>query len=131
MEQFINHLAGRLRRAPILKEGWARENAAEFNSAAVAIRQRPLKLAITIALTLAAHLLDLLVLYCLFRAYRQPIQPGPLVAGYAMGVLFWIVSITPQGIGIVEGVMTLVYSSLGVPGAVAATVSLVFRGLSF
>jgi len=53
------------------------------------------------------------------------------VAGYAVGILFWIVSITPQGIGVVEGVMTLAFTSLGIPTAVAATVVLAFRGLTF
>ncbi len=48
-----------------------------------------------------------------------------------MGMLFLIVSITPQGIGVVEGVMTLVFTSLGVPAAQAAVVSLAFRGLTF
>ncbi len=48
-----------------------------------------------------------------------------------MGILFWIVSPTPQGIGVVEGVMTLVFTSLGVPAAVSTTVTLAFRGLTF
>ncbi len=48
-----------------------------------------------------------------------------------MGVLFWIVSPIPQGIGLVEGIMTLTYASLGVPTETAAIVSLSFRGLTF
>jgi len=35
------------------------------------------------------------------------------------------------GIGVVEGIMTLVFTSLGIPAAVAATVTLAFRGLTF
>ena len=54
-----------------------------------------------------------------------------LVAGYAMGVLFWIISITPQGIGVVEGMMTLTFASLGVPIESATVISLAFRGLTF
>ena len=131
VQRAVNNLAARFKRPPLLKEDWALENADGFTGAAAAIRMRPLKLAITIGYALIAHFLDLLVLYLLFRAFDQPIQLGPLVAGYAMGILFWIVSITPQGIGIVEGVMALVYTSLGIPGAIATTVSLVFRGLSF
>ncbi len=131
IQGLINRLALRVRKDPILKDSWAVENSAEFTGAAVAIRQRPIQIFSTIGYTLIAHILALSVLYLLFRAFRQPVQFGPLVAGYAMGILFWIVSITPQGIGVVEGVMALVYTSLGIPGAVATTVSLVFRGLSF
>jgi phosphatidylglycerol lysyltransferase len=45
--------------------------------------------------------------------------------------LFWIVSITPQGIGVLEGVMALVYTSLDVPVAKVTVISLAFRGLTF
>ena len=67
----------------------------------------------------------------LFLAFIQPVGIGALVAGYAVGDLFRIVSITPQGIGFVEGMMTLTFTSLSIPGEVAATVALVFRGLTF
>jgi uncharacterized membrane protein YbhN (UPF0104 family) len=45
-------------------------------------------------------------------------------------MLFWMVSITPQGIGMVEGAMVLVCTSLGVPAAEATAITLAFRGLS-
>jgi hypothetical protein len=48
-----------------------------------------------------------------------------------MGVLFWIVSITPQGIGVVEGTMALVFTSLGIPAERATLIALSFRGLTF
>jgi len=130
-QRLANGLASRLKRAPFLAEDWASTNGEEFIIAATAMFNHPLRLAQTLGLALAAHLLDILCLYTLFLAFNQPLKIGPLIAGYAMGILFWIVSITPQGIGVVEGVMALVYTSLGVPSAVAATVSLAFRGLTF
>jgi phosphatidylglycerol lysyltransferase len=126
-----DRLATLLRRPTFLSEEWASKNAEEFNLAAVAVAQHPSSLVRTILAAFLAHLLDILTLYILFQAFRQPISIGALVAGYAMGILFWIVSITPQGIGVVEGVMALTFTSLGVPGAVAATVVLAFRGLTF
>ncbi len=78
-----------------------------------------------------AHLIDLTTLYALFLAFNQPVSLGALVAGYAVGVLFLVISITPQGIGVVEGMMALVFTSLGIPGTVAATVTLAYRGLTF
>lgn len=82
-------------------------------------------------MALIAHLVDLTSLYALFLAFHEPVGIGVLVAGYAIGVLFWIVSITPQGIGVVEGMMALVYTSLGVPAAQGAVIVLAFRGLTF
>jgi phosphatidylglycerol lysyltransferase len=130
-QRLANTLAGKIRRPPFLAENWADVNSAELITAAQAMLKRPGRMLGTLGFALGAHLLDILTLYCLFIAFFQPIKAGPLIAGYAMGILFWIVSITPQGIGVVEGVMTLVYTSLGIPPNIAATVSLAFRGLTF
>jgi phosphatidylglycerol lysyltransferase len=131
IQGLANSLAARFKRPPFLADEWVDHNAAEFTEAAAAVGKRPARLARTILFALAAHLLDLACLYVLFLAFHQDIKFGPLVAGYAMGILFWIVSITPQGIGVVEGVMALVYTSLGVQAEIATTVSLAFRGLTF
>ena len=48
-----------------------------------------------------------------------------------MGILFWNISPVPQGIGVVEGVMALVYTSLGIQGFIAALIVLAFRSLNF
>jgi len=126
-----NWVFGRLNRSLSLADDWAEKNAEEFNQAAAAVSSHPSRLMRTIGVALLAHLLDLVTLDLMFRAFNQPIGLGALVAGYAVGILIWIVSITPQGIGIVEGVMALTFTSLGIPGAVAATVALAFRGLTF
>jgi uncharacterized protein (TIRG00374 family) len=130
-EKTLNKLAKRLHRHPFLAEDWAEQMTEEFRIAALAIAKYPMKLARTLSIALAAHMIDIASLYTLFLAFNQPIQYGPLVAGYAMGITFLVISPTPQGIGFVEGIMTLVYSSIGIPGSVAATVSLAFRGLTF
>ncbi len=122
---------GRLHRSLSLASDWAQKNTEEFSNASSAIAGHPSLIVRTVAVAFFAHLLDIATLYILFRAFNQPIGLGALVAGYAVGILFWIVSITPQGIGVVEGVMALVFTSLGIPGAVATTVALAFRGLTF
>lgn len=127
----VNRMSEKLRHSPILPEDWARKNVEEFNQASLAVSGRPSRLIRTVGIAFLAHLLDIITLYILFRAFNQSIGLGTLVSGYAVGILFWIVSITPQGIGVVEGVMALTFSSLGISGAVAATVVLTFRGLTF
>lgn len=119
------------RRGPWLPEQWAEDQAGELAAMAETIRTRPWQAGRVLAVALAAHALDLLSLYALFLAFSRPVGIGVLVAGYAMGILFWIVALTPQGIGVVEGVMALVYASLGVPAAQATAVALSFRGLTF
>ncbi|HET6456800.1 MAG TPA: flippase-like domain-containing protein [Armatimonadota bacterium] len=109
----------------------AAHSAAEFTEAAGAIRQHPRRLIPVFGIALTLHVIDIACLYTLFLAFRQPVMLGPLVAGYSMAILFWVVSITPQGIGVVEGVMALVYTSLGIPSARATIIALAFRGLAF
>jgi uncharacterized protein (TIRG00374 family) len=131
LKGLVNGIARRLKREDFLKEDWADRNAVEFSDASAAIARYPMRLARMIGILLISHLVDLASLYALFLAFQSQVSLGVLVAGYAMGILFWIVSPTPQGIGVVEGVMPLVFASLGVPAAVATAVSLSFRGLTF
>ena len=131
LQRTINGVANRLRRPAALADGWAEEIATELIDAAVAIAAHPWKLLRTLGIGLAAFVVDILSLYTLFLAFRYPVGTGTLVAGFAIGFLFWIVAITPQGIGVVEGVMALVFNSLEVPAATATVIALAFRGLTF
>jgi uncharacterized protein (TIRG00374 family) len=127
----VNQVVGWLRRPVLLEDDWADKNAAEFAQASFAITNYPRRLGRTLAIALGAHLVDLASLYTLFLAFHQPIGLGPLIAGFAVGILFLVVSPIPMGIGVVEGVMSLVYISLGIPGEAAAVITLAFRGLTF
>ncbi len=131
IQSLVNRIGGWFRHPQLLDPDWAYTNAAELTAASQAVTEAPSRLARLLLVSLAAYLVDLTSLYVLFHAFGQAIGFGPLVAGFAMGVLFWIVSPIPQGIGLVEGVMTLTYTSLGIPAGTAAVVSLAFRGLTF
>jgi phosphatidylglycerol lysyltransferase len=129
--RLINGMGSWVKRPFILSEHWAEKSAQDFSSAASAIRAHPTQVAVTLLIALGLHLTSLVSLYCLFRAFHQTPTPVILVVGYAMSFLFMIVSPTPSGIGVVEVVVPLVYSSMGVPAAAGTAVTLSFRGLSF
>ncbi len=131
IQSMVNRIGGWFKRPNLLDADWAYNNAAELTDASQAVATYPARLVRLLLVMLAAYAIDLLSLYVLFYAFGQAIGLGPLMAGFAIGVLFWIVSPIPQGIGLVEGVMTLTYTSLGVPANMAAIVSLAFRGLTF
>ncbi len=131
VQRTANRLMVRFGRPAVLEEGWADHNSTQFTEAAQAIATQPRRVARSFGIALGAHLIDLATLLVLFLAFHQAVGLGILVGGYAMGVLFWIVAITPQGIGIVEGIMALVFTSLGVPVARATVIALAFRGLTF
>ncbi len=127
----VNRLGGRFGQVPLIAEGWAERSAAEFSAAARAVARHPDRLVRMLAVAGLGHLLNLATILALFPAFRAPIDAGALVAGYAMCYLFAVVAITPVGIGVVEGVTAVVYTSLGVPASAAAIISLAFRGLAF
>jgi phosphatidylglycerol lysyltransferase len=131
VRRLANRIAHLIKRPDFLDESWVEHNTNEFTEAAIAIAAQPALLLQTMGVAFLAHLVDLTSLYFLFLAFHQKVHFGILVAGYAMGILFWIVAITPQGIGVVEGIMTLVFASLGIPIEHATVISLAFRGLTF
>jgi uncharacterized protein (TIRG00374 family) len=126
-----NRISRRILHRDVVSEEWIHKMAADLSGAAEAIGKKPKRLARTLGVALASHLTDMCCLAVLFFAFGEHITFGPLMAGYAVAMVFWIVSPTPQGVGVVEGTMALVYKSLGVPPEKAAVVVLAFRGLSF
>lgn len=126
----LNQLAVRLRRPPFVAEDWAERTACDFVGAACDISGHSVRLGYTLTTALAVHLINVACLYTVSLAYRQPLSLGALVAGFSMDVVFSVITFIPHGIGIVEGVMALVFVSLGVPIDRAIVITLVFRGLN-
>ena len=124
-------LAVALRRKPFLADDWAERHAEQYAEASVALARQPRGVVLTILVAFLGHFINLLALYALFLAFHTEVGAGALVAGYALGILFLIVSPTPMGIGFVEGIMTITFTSLGVASETATVVTLAFRGLSF
>lgn len=113
-----------------LKRGWGAEQAQHASTSAGALFAEPGRLLAPLGLAMAAHLMDLLCLAFLARAFGLHLTPGTLLSAFSVGLLFWIVAITPDGLGAVEGMMTVTFVALGVPVVKAAAVTLAFRGLA-
>jgi uncharacterized protein (TIRG00374 family) len=95
------------------------------------IRLNPRALILPFALSITGKCLLIAVLYLSALAFNAPLTPGSLIAGFSMAYLFMIVSPTPQGIGVVEGALTLYLRSFGMQLEQAAVVVLAYRGFSF
>lgn len=105
--------------------------AADLEEVIVAVRRRPGQAIRPLLHAFSLEGLNLATLAAAFWAVGYPIHPGVLVAGYAIGVLFMIVSITPSGVGVVEGAMTVTFTSLLVPLESAVAATLLFRLFTF
>lgn len=71
------------------------------------------------------------ILLCAFLAFQVPYSGGTIIGGFAIGYLFMIVSPTPSGIGVVEGILPLALKSLRVLWSQAVVVTIVYRAMTF
>jgi uncharacterized protein (TIRG00374 family) len=128
-QKTYNLLAGRFSPRRALEPGWAAGAAADLGAAGRMILSEPHSIRRTLLPGMSLHLINLGILFALLQAFHLSLSPWTLLAGYCTGILFWIVSITPQGIGFVEGMMILVFTASGAPGEKAFAAILAFRGL--
>jgi len=123
--------ARKLRHPEWIGEDWGRRHAEEFADAALFISARPRRLGLVLAVSVAMQVVLIGCLGALFAAFEQPVGGGLLLAGFGVGVLFWVVAITPQGVGVVEGMMAMLFVAFGIAQAKAVTIALAFRGITF
>ncbi len=131
----INKILRPILRRDYLSEQRAHEFAHDAASGLIELREDfrkdPKTLAWPFALALSNRALLLTVFFLMFMAFKTPFSPGTIIAGFAIGYLFLIVSPTPAGIGVVEGILTVTLRSLNVPLGSAAVITLAYRGFTF
>jgi uncharacterized protein (TIRG00374 family) len=67
------------------------------------------------------------ILWAAFHSVSHPLSPGLVMVGFGVGLFISLVSFVPGGLGIMEGSMTAVFVSLGVPLHQAVVAVLIFR----
>jgi hypothetical protein len=114
-----------------LSEARAHSFASEIAEGLGALPEKPRSLFRPFLLSLATKILLMGILICSFLSFSVPFTAGTIIGGFAIGYLFLIVSPTPSGIGIVEGVMAITLGSLGVNFSQAVVITLAYRGMTF
>jgi len=71
--------------------------------------------------------LMLATLYAAFECVEHPVPMHVVVIGFSTGVFLSVINLVPGGIGIMEGSMAAVFSSLGVPLETAVVATVIFR----
>jgi uncharacterized protein (TIRG00374 family) len=129
------HLVNRVMRPFIhreyLNQARAYEFAYEMAEGLKFLPERPRELATPILFSFANKALLISVLLFTFLAFKVSFTVGTVIGGFAIAYLFLIISPTPAGIGIVEGMMPLALSSLHVPWSQAVIITLAYRGITF
>jgi len=80
-------------------------------------------------LAIAAHFINILTLAFVFLAFAGSFNILAVIATFTAGLLYTIVSVTPQGVGVAETIMITTICSFGIDLPTAAVVTLVYRSL--
>jgi len=131
MARLVNRAAYPFIHREYLSEARAHEFANEMAYDLKSLPERPRSLITPLLYAFANKSLLMCVLLSIFLAFQVPFSAGTIIGGFAIAYLFLIVSPTPSGIGIVEGVMPLALSSLRVPWSQAVIITLAYRGITF
>ena len=131
LQALIRRIGSWFNHPHLVKDNWARNNANDFADGANAIAENPRKLGWTLLWGGILHVINLAGLYMFFQAFQQPVRLGTLIAGFGIGIIFFVITVIPQGVGAVEGVMSLVFTSLGISKTNAVVIALSFRGVNF
>ena len=131
MVRHLNKLVKPFRKREIVSEENAREFALEIVVGVNALKHVRFGWLRPLVLTLINKLLLVTILGIIFLAFKVPTSVAIVIAGFSIAYLFVIVSPTPAGVGIVEGVMTLGLKSLGIPLEAAVVVTMAYRAVTF
>lgn len=129
--RFVNRLLRLFIHRDYLREERAHAFADEIADGLSGVTQKPRKLLNPVLFGLLNKTLLMFILWCSFLSFEVPASIGTIIGGFAIGYLFTIVSPTPSGVGVMEGVMALALGSLGVVWSQAVIITLVYRGVTF
>jgi hypothetical protein len=127
----INRIVRLFRRENYLSEDRAHEFAHEIADGFSGLTENPTSLIRPVLWGIFDKGLLMLILVCSFLAFEVPFSAGTIIAGFSMAYLFLIVSPTPSGIGIVEGIMPIALTSLNVNWSQSVVITLIYRAVTF
>jgi uncharacterized protein (TIRG00374 family) len=78
-----------------------------------------------------SQLINLITFAFVYLAFANRLSMLGILAGYVSGLLFTIISITPQGVGVAEAVMITTLHSFGIDISEAAVITLAYRGILY
>ena len=131
MARWINRVVGVFSKKEYLSEARAHQFAHEVAEGFSGLTERSSSLIRPVIWGILDKCLLMLILACSFLSFEVPFTVYTIVAGFSLAYLFLIVSPTPSGIGIVEGIMPIALSSLNVNWSEAVVITLTYRTVTF
>jgi glycosyltransferase 2 family protein len=94
-------------------------------------RQNHQRLLLPMGHALINKILLVVIMALIFQEFHVEWTVSTIIASYAIGYLFLVISPTPSGIGIVEGILPLALSGLGIAWEDAIVITLTYRAVTF
>ncbi len=128
IERFVNRILVRFKRDPL--DPWAEKTVESFAEAVGLILKHPKTTLKAYGCSIIASGCELLC-FCLVGVGFGVINIQSLVCGYVVATLFAMVSITPQGVGVVEAAVVVAFTAFGESAAAGLSIGIVYRGIVF
>ena len=129
--RFINRIVRFFRKQEYLSETRAHEFAHEISEGLSGLTEKPSSLVRPVLWGIFNKGLLMLILVCAFLSFEVPFSTGTIIAGFSIAYLFLIVSPTPSGIGVVEGILPIALTTLNVNWSQAVLITLTYRTVTF
>ncbi|MEW6401275.1 MAG: lysylphosphatidylglycerol synthase transmembrane domain-containing protein [Chloroflexota bacterium] len=127
----VNRVVNFFGKENFLSQARAHEFAHEISDGFAGLTEKPSALIRPVLWGILSKSLLMGVLICAFLSFEVPFSAGTIIAGFSIAYLFLIVSPTPSGIGVVEGIMPIALSSLRVDWSQAVVITLTYRTVTF
>lgn len=128
IERLVNRILVKVKRKPL--NPWVERIVVSFGDAAGLIVKNPKAILKVYGFSFLASSCEL-ACFCLVGIAFGVSVPQALICGYVIATLFAMISITPQGVGVVEAAVLVLFTSFGVNGATGMAIALVYRSLVF
>ncbi len=127
----VNSLLHPLFHKDIIDRGKSNDYARDIAEGLGEIRRAPARLAIPFLLALARKSMMMVILYCVSLAFNASFDLPTLIVTFMVSYLFTIASVTPAGVGFVEGAMAITQTGMGVSPVDSAAIIIAYRGITF
>ena len=128
IERLANRVLARFKKGPL--DPWVERVVCSFSDAAGLIAHNPKTTAKAFGCSIVASACELACFSLVGVGFGVTV-PEALICGYVVATLFAMISITPQGVGVVEAAVVVAFTSFGATAAAGLSIALVYRGIVF
>ncbi len=127
---WVNRVLYRFFHRELINPEQARQLAVDIGEGVATIRESKGKLLRPFIFAMSNKIILMALLTSIFLAFGVNFSAGTIVGGYSMVQLFFYVSPTPAGIGMVESIFPPILAMLQVPLGKGLLVTLLYRGIT-